>query len=450
MNLENYLVEQMIIGTLLHNNDLWELVGDVLDWNCFVNEHHQIFFKEIKDKIHKGSIANIITLSSSLSKYNMDMDYLLEISKHVTSSDNLREYAMIIRELYIRRESILIGESLKVKAKEETFLEEGIYKIEEKLYNLSTQTSDSHSTLSFGDGLKHVTDNISAILATDKKIVGLTTGFIDLDALLGGLLNCNLYIIAARPGMGKSAFASNIAVNCALDQKYGGPVAFISLEMPYNQIVMRIMSGLTNVPLSSLINCRISKRDFAECLDSLKDFQNLPIYIHDTSAMSIGEIRTTLRQMKRKWGIKLAVVDYLQLIHSGINNENRVNEVSRITRTLKAIAKELRIPIVALSQLSRSAESSKAVKPADGANNEDVHKPQLWHLRESGSIEQDADVVMFIVREDYYKPKDQQDSSQLNNGIGTAKIYVDKNRNGATGVVKLTYSSFVTCFKNHF
>jgi replicative DNA helicase len=266
------------------------------------------------------------------------------------------------------------------------------------------------------------------------------------------LHNGHLYILAARPSMGKSALAGNIAVNCALDTKYGGPVAFISLEMPYNQIVMRIMSGLSNVPLSNLINCHISRKDFHECLDTLKEFQNLPLYIHDTSAMSIGEIRTVLRQMKRKWGIKLAIVDYLQLVHSGSHQENRVNEVSRITRMLKSIAKELRIPVIALSQLSRSAEASKSTKTTADGNSEDIHKPQLWHLRESGSIEQDADVVMFIVREDYYKAKEANagEYKAPDNGLGMAKVYVDKNRNGATGVVKLVYSSFTTSFKNYY
>lgn len=454
-NLSNNLIEQMILGTLLNSNDLFELVSDVLDTNFFVNEHHQIFFKEIKERLHKGSIANIITLASSLQKYNINNDYLLEVSKYLTNSENIREYAMIIRELYIKRESILLGDYLKVKAQEDNFLEEGIYKVEEKLYNLSTKTSDTHSTISFGESLLTIKDSINTLLNSHRRLVGLTTGFVDLDALLGGLQNGGLYILAARPSMGKSALAGNIAVNCALDKTYGGAVAFISLEMPHNQIVMRIMSGLSNVPLSQLMNGHISRKDFNECMETLKSFYNLPIYIHDTSAMSIGEIKTVLRQMKRKWGIKLAIIDYLQLVHGGGNSgfENRVAEVSRITRLLKATAKELRIPIIALSQLSRSAEAnkSKATTNASGETGEDIHKPQLWHLRESGSIEQDADVVMFIVREDYYKSKEGNQDGYVppNNGIGLAKLYVDKNRNGKTGTVKLTYSSFTTCFKNH-
>lgn len=451
-NLSNNLIEQMILGTLINNNDLFELVSDVLDVNFFANEHHQIFFKEIKERLHKGSIANIITLSSNLQKYNINADYLLEVSKHITNSDNIREYALIIRELYIKRESILLGDYLKEKAQEDNFLEEGIYKVEEKLYGLSTKTSDTHSTVSFKESLLSIKENLNMLLSSHRRLVGLTTGFVELDALLGGLQNGALYILAARPSMGKSALAGNIAVNCALDKTYGGPVAFISLEMPHNQIVMRIMSGLSNVPLSQLINGHISRNDFNSCMETLKSFYDLPIYIHDTSAMSIGEIKTTLRQMKRKWGIKLAIIDYLQLVHGGKVGgfENRVAEVSRITRLLKATAKELRIPIIALSQLSRSAEANKSkLTPTEGG--EDIHKPQLWHLRESGSIEQDADVVMFIVREDYYKSKEGNSEAYVapNNGIGLAKLYVDKNRNGKTGTVKLTYSSFTTSFKNH-
>lgn len=458
ISLSNNFIEQMLLGTLLNNNDLFELVADVLEPTYFANEYHQIFFKEMREKFYKGSIANIITISGSLHKYNINQDYLLEVGKYTTNSDNIREYAMIVREFYIKREAIILGEYLKEKAKEDDFLEKGIYKVEEKLYNLSSKTSDSHFSISFGDGLVEVEKTIKNLLNSQRRINGLTTGFVDLDNLLGGLQNGYLYILAARPSMGKSALASNIAVNCALDTTYGGPVAFISLEMPYNQIVMRIMSSLSDVPLSQLINGFINKQTFSECMNTLKNFYNLPIYIYDTSSMSIGEIKTILRQMKRKWGIKLAIVDYLQLVHGGGQNENRVAEVSRITRLLKATAKELKIPIIALSQLSRSAETSKtkihsninnqeSQSPSDNIDN---YKPQLWHLRESGSIEQDADVVMFIVREDYYKSKEGGDNpySPPSNGMGLAKLYVDKNRNGATGSIKLIYNSFITSFKN--
>ena len=193
-NLSNNLIEQMILGSLLGNNDLFELVSDIIDMNFFANPHHQIFFKEIKERLHKGSIANIITLANSLQKYNINNDYLLEISKYTTSSDNIREYAMIIRELYIKRESIALGDYLKEKAQEDNFLEEGIYKVEEKLYNLSTKTSDTHHTISFGESLISVKDNINLLLSSQKRLVGLTTGFVDLDALLGGLQNGGLYI----------------------------------------------------------------------------------------------------------------------------------------------------------------------------------------------------------------------------------------------------------------
>lgn len=449
--MENILVEQMVIGTLLNNNDLFELVSDILEYNFFSDAHHQIFFREIKEKLHKGSIANIITLSSGLSKHNISTEYLAQVSKYVTTADNIREYAKIIREFYIKREAVLLGDFIKEKAKDEDFLDVGIYKIEERLYSLSTQNSDTRTTLSFSDGLKHVTNSMKLMLQTDKRIVGLTTGFIDLDAILGGLHGGHLYVLAARPSMGKSALASNMAVNCALSHKYGGPAAFISLEMPYNQIITRIMSSLTNVPLSSLINCHISKKDFNGCLETLKEFQNLPLYIYDSPSMSIGEIRTTLRQMKRKYGVKVAFIDYLQLAHSPSlsRNDNRVAEVSRITRELKSIAMELNVAIVALSQLSRAAEahSNKAGEEADTM---DVKKPELRHLRESGSIEQDADVVMFIMRQDYYSSKKDNGEEYLppDNGIGLAKLYVDKNRNGATGVVKLMYSGPTTTFKN--
>jgi replicative DNA helicase len=459
--LSNNFIEQMVLGTLLNNNDSFELVSDLLEPICFANQHHQIFFKEMRDKFYKGSIVNTITISSTLNKHNINYDYLLEVSKYTTNTDNIRDYAIIIRELYIKREAIVLGDYLKEKAKEDDFLEKGIYKVEEKLYNLSSRTSDSHFSISFGEGLIEVEKTIKNLLSSQKRINGLTTGFIDLDNLLGGLQNGYLYILAARPSMGKSALASNIAVNCALDTTYGGPVAFISLEMPYNQIVMRIMSGLSGVPLSQLINGFINKQTFSECMNTLKNFYNLPLYIYDTSALSIGEIKTILRQMKRKWGIKMAIIDYLQLVHGGGENENRVAEVSRITRLLKATAKELKIPIIALSQLSRSAETTKTKAHSNYNNREknqdipqadniDNYKPQLWHLRESGSIEQDADVVMFIVREDYYKSKEGGDNlySPPADGIGLAKLYVDKNRNGATGSIKLTYNSFITSFKN--
>lgn len=443
----------MIIGALLQNNDGFEQVSDILDWKHFSDPNHQVIFLELKDRILKGALANIITLSQTLNKQNINNDYLKQLVKNFIPYENLREYGQIIREMYIKREAFSLGDIIKNKSMEDDFLEKGIYKIEEKLYLLSTQTSDKHTTIAFKDGVEKVKEHMEKILNSNKKLVGLTTGFVDLDVRLGGLHQGYLYIIAARPAMGKSAFASNIGINCALNEEYGGPVGFISLEMPYNQIISRIISGLTNVPLNNLINCKMNKQDFYQCFNKLKEFNNLPFYIHDTSTISIGEIQTVLRQMKRKWKIKLAIIDYLQLIHGGGSNENRVAEISRITRLLKSLAKKLDIPIIVLSQLSRATEK--------GEN----HRPQLWQLRESGSIEQDADVVMFLLRKSYYDGKEEDDKSQNDNSYTThlpttkpstptemldvTDVFIDKNRNGATGVIQLVYNAMTTCFKNY-
>lgn len=447
--MENLLIEQMILGSLLQNNDMFEQISDVIDWHHFADPTNQIIFLELKDRIMKGSLGNIITLSQTLSKQNVDNNYLKDLTKHMVSYDNIREYGQIIREMYIKRTAFALGEEMKLKASEEDFLEKGIYKIEEKLYSLSTATSDRHTTISFQDGVVNVQQHLSQILNSNKKLVGLTTGFIDIDAKLGGLHGGYLYILAARPSMGKSAFAGNIGVNCALNKEYGGPVGFISLEMPYSQIVLRIVSSLTNVPLNNLINCHINKQDFYQCFNQLKEFNNLPFYIHDTSTISIGEIRTVLRQMKRKWGIKLGIIDYLQLIHGGGSSggENRVSEISRITRQLKGLAKELDIPIIVLSQLSRATEKGEG------------HRPQLWQLRESGSIEQDADVVMFLLRKSYYDAKDASGTEENSSFSTISKIqnlemdltdiFIDKNRNGATGQVQILYNAYTTCFKNY-
>lgn len=446
--MENNLLEQILLGSILQNNDNYELVSDILEWKYFSNPHHQIFYKEIQEKLQKGSVANVITLSGVLQKHNINNDYLIEVSGNVTTSDHLKDYANIIRELFIRREAILLGDFIKTQAQDESFLEKGIYKIEEKLYGLSLEKSQQKITISFQEGLIQVKNTLQQALINRKRIMGITSGFIDVDSLIGGFRPGDLYIIAARPSMGKSAFAINIAVESAMDEKYGGPVAFISLEMPYNQIIMRIMSSITNIPLSKLINGYLTNLEFSECVKKLEKLEKLPLYIHDTSMISIGEIRTLLRQLKRKWNIKLAIIDYLQLIHGGNPNENRVAEVSRITRLLKSMAKELHLPIIALSQLSRSVENNKK-----NSNEEENHKPQLWHLRESGSIEQDADVVLFLLRMSYYSEKSGKndeinDTINNNNNLETVYLYCDKNRNGATGKISLYYQSNITCFKN--
>ncbi|OED45722.1 replicative DNA helicase [Rickettsiales bacterium (ex Bugula neritina AB1)] len=439
VNLYNLHLEQIILGTILNNNDVYGIILNKINKEAFYDLNHQIIFQEIINNLHRIGVADYIIIRDNVIKEKVKDEYLIEITKQNTHESNINEYVDMLNHLHKRRKAIIIGEALSKKAYKENFSIADIHEFEEEIFELLTN-NQKNQTLSFEDSVNFTFKNLNKMLEEKRHMSGMTTGFPQLDNLLGGLQKGSLIVIAARTSMGKTAFATNIAVNTSMNKEYGGAVVIFSLEMPQEQITTRIISSLSDISVSDLLYARITEREVARCVSSMKKFSSTPLYIHDAADITIGEILTLLRNLKRKYQIKLVVIDYLQLINSGNDNfnENRVNEIGRITRRLKLIAKELNICVIVLSQLSRSPE--KREDPT----------PKLSDLRESGNIEQDADVVLFVHRDKYYNNDKQDDSSKnlQEDNLQNAKIIVGKNRNGRLGIVNLIFTEEYTRFNN--
>lgn len=438
-NLYNLHLEQIILGSILNNNDIYGKIFNKIHKELFYDLNHQVILQAIINSLQKVGVADYLIIRDSVINAHVKDEYLLEISKQNTHESNINEYLEMLHNLYKRRKAILIGEALSKKACTPDFSEADIHKFEEEIFSLLTNHQQIQ-TFSFEEGVNITLKHLNKMLEEKRHIAGLTSGFNQLDNILGGLQAGALIVIAGRTSMGKTAFATNVAVNTALSKEYGGAVVIFSLEMPHEQIVTRIIGSLSEISVSDLLYCKITEKEMAKCVMSLKKFLSIPLYIHDAADISIGEILTVLRNLKRKHNIRLVVIDYLQLISGGDNvHESRVNEIGKITRRLKLIAKELNICVIVLSQLSRSPE--KREDPT----------PKLSDLRESGNIEQDADAVLFVHRDNYYnKDKSEENTDHTNNSDNhqAAKIIVGKNRNGRLGVVNLIYEEKYTKFVN--
>lgn len=443
--------EQALLGSLLLNNASYEKVGEMLAPEYFSNELHQKIYESMSKLILKGEIADPITLKNYLHFEDIDIEqYLLDIAESVVGIENIVDYAKIVYDLYVRRQLINIGEDIVRDANDyniDEIVDEQIDRAEKKLFDLASGKVENRLT-DINSALTIAISNAERAFNRDASVTGVTTGLIDLDKNLGGLHKSDLIVLAGRPSMGKTALATNIAFNAALDilkGKRNGGVAFFSLEMSSEQLATRILAEEAGISSEKIRKGEIRKDDFPKFIDISRKLSEMPLYIDDTPALSIPSLRTRARRIKRKKGLDLIVVDYLQLMTSGNNIDNRVLEISEITRSLKAIAKELDVPILALSQLSRAVEQR------------DDKRPQLSDLRESGSIEQDADVVLFVFREEYYlsrtQPQEgtekhmvwQQKMSEIYN---LAEVIVAKQRHGPIGTVKLFFDSSLTKFGN--
>lgn len=446
--------EQYLLGALLLNNNVYEQISEILSPKHFASEMHQKIYEAMSKLISKGEIADPITLKNYLSFEDIDItQYLLDIAESVVEIENITDYAKIIYDLYVRRELINIGEDIVRKANKYDINEIAYTQIEEaekKLFDLASGKSINR-VVDLGNALNIAISNAEKAYQKDSKISGIPTGLIDMDKTLGGLHRSDLIILAGRPSMGKTALATNIAFNAALasfknrNNKEPGGVAFFSLEMSSEQLATRILAQEASIQSEKIRKGEIKKEDFAKFIDISRQLSEIPLFIDDTPSLSIPSLRTKARHLKRLHGLDLIVVDYLQLMTSGNDIENRVLEISEITRSLKAVAKELDVPVLALSQLSRAVEQR------------DDKRPQLSDLRESGSIEQDADVVLFVFREEYYlarsKPQEgtekhmlwQQKMSQIYN---LAEVIIAKQRHGPIGTINLFFDSGLTKFGN--
>ena len=451
----NVEAEQAVIGSILLNNEIFDEINTIISNTNFYDPLHQKIFSAIENLIFKGLLANPITLKNYFEDEKDEInvpEYLVKITKFSTSVRQTIEYSKIIYDMFVRRELIKISEQTIDSAKMNDLDVNGQKIIEESeklLFDLAEKGSFNSSLVKFESALKQTIEMASAAYKNDAGIVGVPTGLRDLDDKLGGLHESDLIIIAGRPSMGKTSLATNIAFNAAKNLQDSGrksSIAFFSLEMSSEQLSTRILSEQARIGSNDIRRGRISDEQFDKFLETSKDISELPLYIDETPAISIAAMSNRARRIKRLFGLDLVVVDYIQLMKgSSNNNDGRVQEISQITQGLKAIAKELSIPVIALSQLSRQVEQR------------DDHKPQLSDLRESGSIEQDADVVMFVYREGYYLQRKEprvatvehaEWQAKMNEVAHLAEIIIGKQRHGPIGKVTLEFEERFTKFKD--
>jgi replicative DNA helicase len=470
----NTEAEQYILGAVINNNENVNKIADFLLPEHFYEPVHQKIYQTILNFFDKGIPANAVTMKNHFEgdeslKEVGGATYLLKLSGFASGIINVREYAQMVYNMFVARQLIDIGEDMvndAFKTTGEDTANLQIEKSEQKLFTLASEGVSESNFTQIKTSLGKAIEIATLAAKQGGDISGVATKFTAIDNLLGGFNNSDLIILAARPSMGKTALAINFAINGAeaLMEKYEkeleankanpdykpGSVGFISLEMSSEQLATRMLSIKTDINAANIRRGKLSKEphndEFTKLIKASSELYKLPIFIDDTPALSISAIRTRARRMKRKHNLSFLLIDYLQLIRGSSSraNENRVQEISEITMGLKAIAKELNIPIIALSQLSRTVES---LKPP---------RPQLSHLRESGSIEQDADIVMFIYRESYYKEREkpsednyeemrkwQEDMEKIRN---VSEIMIAKNRNGPINNVRLFFDNNTTRF----
>ena len=454
----NLEAEQALLGSILVNNDIIDEVSSLISSNIFYDPAHVKIYEVIESLNNKGMIANPITLKNFFEKDNMlnevgGTEYLVKLTRFSGSTKQAVDYAKIIHEMYLRRELVLISDKLSSDTlnanSQEQDAENIIEDTEKSLFDLAERGSFSQSFLKFNQALDQTIQMATLAMQNDQGIVGVPTGLSDLDEKLGGLHKSDLIILAGRPSMGKTALATNIAYNAAqniLKRQEKSSIAFFSLEMSSEQLSTRILSEQARIKSDDIRRGKVTEEEVNRYIETSRNIYNLPLYIDETPAITIATLSNRARRIKRLFGLNLIVVDYIQLMRSSSNkNDGRVQEISEITQGLKALAKELSVPVLALSQLSRAVEAR------------DIKKPQLSDLRESGSIEQDADVVMFVYREAYYLENKQPKlgsiehaewQSKMNDVNGLADIILGKQRHGPTGVIKVEFEGIYTKFKD--
>ncbi|WP_415183952.1 replicative DNA helicase [Phaeovulum sp.] len=462
----NIEAEQQLLGAILTNNDIYDRIAAIVRAEHFFEPVHQRIFEVSIARIQKNALASPVTLKAYLEdddglKELGGPAYLARLAGAAISAYAARDYAQMIYDLAIRRELIRLGQDIAARATQVVVQDEPreqIVAAEQALYKLGEQ---GHAEKGFVSFLKAVTDAVNVANAAyqrDGGLAGISTGLTDLDKKLGGLHPSDLLILAGRPSMGKTSLATNIAFNIAKVYKKGrmpdgtegavegGVVGFYSLEMSAEQLAARILSEAAEVPSEQIRRGDMTETEFRRFVEAAKALETCPLYIDDTPALPISQLAARARRLKRTHGLDVLMVDYLQLVKGTGKGENRVNEVSEITQGLKAIAKELNIPVIALSQLSRQVESRED------------KRPQLSDLRESGSIEQDADVVMFVYRDEYYKEREKPGDHEMEKMAawqqvmeqvhGKAEVIIGKQRHGPIGSVELSFEGQFTRFGN--
>jgi len=461
----NIEAEQALLGAILVNNDAYYRVSDFLLPEHFIEDLHRRIYEVATSLIKAGKVATPITMKTFLGDQDLGgvtvSQYLARLAAEATTVINAEDYGRTIYDLAIRRNLINIGEDLvntAFDAPVDSSPRDQIEEAERRLYAIAETGRYDGGFQRFSDALTSAIDMAAAAYKREGALSGISTGLIDLDRSLGGLQPSDLIILAGRPAMGKTSLVTNIAFNIAKAYKAekqpdgslktvnGGIVGFFSLEMSAEQLATRIIAEQSGVPSYKIRRGDMREDDFYKITEAAREMQSIPFYIDQTGGISIAQLAARARRLKRQRGLDLLIVDYLQLLSgSAKKGENRVQELTEITTGLKALAKELAVPLIALSQLSRQVEAR------------DDKRPQLADLRESGSIEQDADVVMFVYREEYYlknkEPKPGTEEyfkwqAEMDQVHGKAEVIIGKQRHGPTGTVQLAFQADITRFTN--
>ncbi|MCC5970057.1 MAG: replicative DNA helicase [Pararhodobacter sp.] len=461
----NIEAEQQLLGAILTNNDVYDRISSLIKADHFFDPVHRRIFEISAARIQKNALASPVTLKAFMEddsglKELGGPAYLARLAGAAISAYAARDYAQMIYDLAVRRDLIQLGRDISARAAQvdvDSEPKEQITDAEQKLYKLGEQGVAERGFQSFLKAVTEAVNIANAAYQRDGGLAGISTGLADLDKKLGGLHPSDLIILAGRPSMGKTSLATNIAFNIAKAHKRGmrpdgvegtvngGVVGFYSLEMSAEQLAARILSESSEVPSEQIRRGDMTEQEFRRFVEAAKSLEACPLYIDDTPALPISQVAARARRLKRTHGLDVLMVDYLQLL-KGSSKESRVQEVSEITQGLKAIAKELNIPVIALSQLSRQVE------------NRDDKRPQLSDLRESGSIEQDADVVMFVYRDEYYREREKPGDHDLEAMAkwqdimekvhGKAEVIIGKQRHGPIGSVELSFEGRFTRFSN--
>lgn len=427
--------EQAVLGGLMLENRAWEQVADRLTEEDFYRKDHKLIFAAVRSLAEDGKPCDVVTIAEWLEQ-NQTLEqggglaYLATLAKETPSAANVAAYADIVRERAVLRELIRVGAEITESAfsPEGRSVSELMDTVERSVFEIAERGSRSNkSFVSIKHLLSKAVDRIDMLFHSDNAITGISTGIQAFDDKTAGLQAGDLIIVAGRPSMGKTSFAMNIAEHAAIRDKV--PVAVFSMEMSGEQLALRLISSLGRIDQSKVRTGRLDDEDWPRITSAVTLMSEAPIFIDDTAGLSPTEIRARARRLKREHGIGLVVVDYLQLMQVPGNRENRATEISAISRGLKSLAKELNVPVIALSQLNRNLEQRPDKRPV------------MSDLRESGSIEQDADLIVFIYRDEVYH----EDSPDK----GTAEVIIGKQRNGPTGKVRTTFLGRYTRFENY-
>ena len=458
--------EQQLLGAILTNNEIYDRVASIIKSQHFYEPVHARIFEVAAARITKNNLASPVTLDAFLSddvglrELGGSAD-LARLAGAAIAGFAVRDYAQLIYDLAMRRELIRVGDDISARARRADLDQDPkkqIVEAEQSLYALAEEGQSDSGFKSFLSAVTGAVDMANLAYQRDGGLAGISTGLIDLDKKMGGLHPSDLIILAGRPSMGKTSLATNVAFNIAKAYRRGmkpngekgtldgGVVGFYSLEMSAEQLAARILSEAAEIPSEQIRKGDMTEGEFRQFVEAAKSLESCPLYIDDTPALPISQLAARARRLKRTHGLDVLIIDYLQLVRPASAKDSRVNEVSEITQGMKAIAKELDIPVIALSQLSRQVE------------NRDDKRPQLSDLRESGSIEQDADVVMFVFREEYYKEREKpgdhdlekmaQWQEEMERLHGRAEVIIGKQRHGPIGTVDLSFEGRFTKFGN--